>query len=292
LKQLGLAYHNHESGYGGFPPSAVQPDPANFAGTFMFAQQSRGWGVPILPFIEQDNLFRQYNLQTFFYNSSAGVLNQQVSNTPIKTMQCPSAPQNPRLYTAFSSFAGFTGLPSTWTASAADYGPVGNVSTGFQSAAGISPTNPTAYVGALQLNRNTPMAAYTDGTSNTILLAEFAARPQIYRNGRIASSNLPGGKLSNDLGTPSDPWRDVWGGGWADASAGNFTLIGSDTTGLIPGGNCAINCSNEYGFYSFHTGAMNAVFVDGSVRSVRSTSSPFQIVAAISRNGGEVSSLD
>ncbi len=263
----------------------------NFAATAMFAQQSRGWGIPLLPNIEQDNLYRQYNLQLYFYEASVS-LNQQVSNTPLKTMQCPSAPLNPRLYTAFSSFAGFTGLPSTWTASAADYGPVNNVGAAFQAAAGISPTNPTAYAGALQLNRDTKMASYTDGTSNTILLGEFAGRPQIYRAGRLATTNLPSGKLSNDLGTAADPWRDVWGGGWADASAANYNLVGSDNTGLVPGGACAINCSNEYGFYAFHTGGMNAVFVDGSVRFLRNSLSPFQIVAAISRSGGEVSNLE
>src|SRR5262245_27442101 len=291
LKQLGLAYHNYESTHKGFPPYAVQPDPANFAGTIQFAQQTRGWGVPLLPYLEQDNLYNQYNLLSFFYNSAGGSLNQHVSNTHLKVMQCPSA-TNPRLYTAFSSFAGFVGLPSTWTASAADYCPASNVGAAFQSTAGISPTNSTRYRGALLLNVINPITAITDGTSGTILLAEAAGRPQVWRNGQLATTNLPGGKTTNDLGTTAAPWRDVWGGGWADASSGGYRLSGSDQTGMVAGGACAINCSNDLGFYSFHSGGANFLFCDGSVRYVRQSITPFQVVAAISRMGGEVANTD
>jgi prepilin-type N-terminal cleavage/methylation domain-containing protein/prepilin-type processing-associated H-X9-DG protein len=291
LKQLGLAYHNYEGANGGFAPYALQPDPANFAGTIGFAQTTRGWGVPLLSYIEQTALASQYNLSTYFYNTS--VPNQQVSNTNLKVMQCPSTPNSNRVYTAGSSFAAFVGLPSTWTASAADYCPAANVGTAFQSTAGISPTSGTQFAGALLLNKNNPVLAITDGTSNTILLGEAAGRPQLWRNGQLAVSGLPGsnGKTTNDLGQ-STPWMDVWGGGWADASAGGFTLSGSDSTGTVPGGSCAINCSNDLGFYSFHTGGANFVFADGSVRFVRASITPLQMVAAISRTGGEVAPLN
>jgi prepilin-type N-terminal cleavage/methylation domain-containing protein/prepilin-type processing-associated H-X9-DG protein len=293
LKQIGLAYHNYAGTNGGFAPYALQPDPANFAGTIAFAQTTRGWGLPLLTYLEQGPLAQQYNLQTFFYDSSNGSLNQQVSNTHLKVMQCPSTPNQNRLYTASSSFAMFVGLPSTWTASAADYCPAANVGTAFQSTAGISPTSTTQYRGALQLNVNTSVLALTDGTSNTILIAEAAGRPQLWRNGQLATSGLPGsnGKTTNDLGSPI-PWADVWGGGWADASAGGFTLSGSDATGTVPGGSCAINCSNDLGFYSFHPGGANFLLADGSVRFVQQSVTPLAMVAAVSRAGGETVSLD
>src|SRR5262245_31278568 len=157
LKQIGLAYHNYENANNGFAPYALQPDPANFAGTISFAMQTRGWGVPLLSYLEQAPLASQYNLQTFFYNSAGGSLNQLVSNTHLKVMQCPSTPNSNRLYTAMSSFAPFVGLPSTWTASAADYCPSSNVGTAFQSTAGITPTSSTQYRGALVLNKNNPV---------------------------------------------------------------------------------------------------------------------------------------
>ena len=283
LKQLGLAYHNYESTNGGLAPYALQPDPANFAGTIQFAQTTRGWGVPILDYFEQGALYKQYTLTTYFYNSTAPILNQQVSNTHLKVMQCPSTANRDRLYTAGSSFAGAIGLPSTWTASAADYCPSANVGTAFQGTAGITPTSATTYRGALLLNKNNPLVAISDGTSNTILLAEAAGRPQLWQAGRMTNGNI---------GSASAPLMDVWGGGWADASAGGYSLSGSDATGVTAGGACAINCSNDLGFYSFHSGGANFVLCDGSVRFVRNTITPLQMVAAISRAGGEVVSLD
>jgi len=292
LKQIGLAYHNYENANNGFAPYALQPDPANLAGTITFAMQTRGWGVPLLAYLEQGPLSQQYNLLTYFYNSTGGSLNQQVSNTHLKVMQCPSTPNQNRLYTARSSFAAFVGLPDTWTASAADYCPSSNVNAAFQSTAGINPTSTTLYRGALLLNRNNPVTALTDGTSNTILIAEAAGRPQVWRNGQLASTNLGGGKTTNDLGTTASPWTDVWGGGWADASAGGYSLSGSDSTGTVAGGSCSINCSNDLGFYSFHSGGANFLFADGSVRFIRQSVAPLAMVAAISRAGGETVSLD
>ncbi len=289
LKQIGLAYHNFESANGGFAPYAVQPDPANIPGTINFAMQTRGWGIPLLPYLEQNALADRYNLQSFFYDTNN--LNQEVSNTHLRILQCPSAATQDRLYTAQSSFAGLIGLPTTWTASAADYCPVANVNASFQTAAGISPTSPTRYQGALQVNVLTKINAMSDGSSNTILMGEAAGRPQVWRNGRLATTDLPGGKAANDLGE-SSPWVDVWGGGWADASAGGFILSGSDGTGILPGGSCAINCSNDLGFYAFHTGGANFVFGDGSVRFVRAAISPLAMIAAISRAGGEVVPID
>ena len=300
LKQLGLAYHNFESAYGGLAPYAIQPDPLNFVATIALARTSRGWGVPLLSYFEQGPLDAQYNKATYYYDTmpTAGPNNQAVSNTHLKVMQCPSAPNNPRLYTAKSSFAAFVGLPPTWTASAADYCPSSDIGAAFLTTAGFkvpdgqTGPNTANFRGALKLNVTTPLLSIGDGTSNTILLAEAAGRPQIWRNGQLATTNLGGSKMANDLGTASDPWTDVWGGGWADAAAGGYRLSGSDQTGTVAGGSCSINCSNDLGFYAFHTGGGNFVFCDGSVRFLRSSITPANMVAAISRNGGEVLTLD
>jgi prepilin-type N-terminal cleavage/methylation domain-containing protein len=50
LKQIGLAMHNYENTYGGLPPRRITT-----------AGKNRGWGTAILAYIEQDNLFKQYN---------------------------------------------------------------------------------------------------------------------------------------------------------------------------------------------------------------------------------------
>src|SRR5476651_974066 len=52
LKQLGLGMHNHESTFGFFP-SSVRPLTTRVS-----------WTVPLLPYLEQDNLRRNYDLTT------------------------------------------------------------------------------------------------------------------------------------------------------------------------------------------------------------------------------------
>src|SRR5947207_6984088 len=84
LKQLGLALHNHESSYGYFP-SSIRP-----AGNTNLPRES--WLIPTLAYIEQDNLRRNYDV-----NSSWGsVTNLPTTSQKIKILQCPSAPDADR----------------------------------------------------------------------------------------------------------------------------------------------------------------------------------------------------
>src|SRR5262245_13015349 len=50
LKQIGLAIHNYHSTYSYFPPSAIRDDWAT-------------WAVFLLPYLEQDNIYKLWNLQ-------------------------------------------------------------------------------------------------------------------------------------------------------------------------------------------------------------------------------------
>jgi prepilin-type N-terminal cleavage/methylation domain-containing protein/prepilin-type processing-associated H-X9-DG protein len=293
MKQIGLAYHNYESAFNGFPPYAIQPNPTDPT-TFALAFKTQGWGTPLLPNLEQGPLYQQYNINSFFNDptpTTNGSSNNQVSNTPLAVFQCPSTPTQNRIYTAGSSFAALFGLPSTWTAAPADYCPVINVKQALQTTAGISPTSGVSYAGVLQLNIITKILSVTDGTSNTILIAEAAGRPQVWKAGKLATPPDLGApaKTNNDLGTTADPWKDRYGGGWADASAGGYTLSGSagDGSYASAGGPCTINCNNDLGFYSFHTGGANFLFADGSVHFIASTIPPAAMVALISKAGNE-----
>src|SRR5438132_327541 len=70
LKQIGLALHHHENAQGYFPPAYVTENPrAN--GTVYgvgYGDDNRNgptgfaWGVFLLPYLEQDNLYRQFAL--------------------------------------------------------------------------------------------------------------------------------------------------------------------------------------------------------------------------------------
>jgi prepilin-type N-terminal cleavage/methylation domain-containing protein/prepilin-type processing-associated H-X9-DG protein len=292
LKQLGLAAMNYEGAYQGLPPSCVRPTTAAEFMTLSFKTQ--GWGTPLLSYLEQTALDQQYDKTKAFSNPdpAAGPNNQQVSNAHLKVMQCPSTPTQNRLYWASSTFAPpLPGVPNQWSASAADYSPVANVGTGLQTLAGITPTSNTAYKGALEINKNTPILSLTDGTSNTILLGELAGRPQVWRAGVLVEPNM---------GTQAAPIPNIYGGGWADPSAGGWTLPGSDATGTRAG-SCVINCVNDsrdpafnyfITFYAFHTGGANFAFADGSVRFLRASITPLNMIGLVSKAAGDLPTVD
>src|SRR3954468_19249039 len=64
LKQMGLAWHNHHDTHGYFPTSGgaccagAGNRPLINGGPVVGISQNWGWGYQILPYIEQDNLWR------------------------------------------------------------------------------------------------------------------------------------------------------------------------------------------------------------------------------------------
>src|SRR5262249_19156637 len=70
LKQIGLALHNHESTYGYFPTAGGQSQalgtPASQAGF-----ETAGWAYQILPYIEQDPLYKSAQPPNSIWWSSA-----------------------------------------------------------------------------------------------------------------------------------------------------------------------------------------------------------------------------
>jgi prepilin-type processing-associated H-X9-DG protein len=127
-------------------------------------------------------------------------------------------------------------------------------------------------MGALTMDKGTKLDDISDGTSNTILYAEIAARPTRYINGKREGSQ------TNNSG----------GGGWGDSTSGGFVLQGSFSDGVTPYGPCVINCSNDLGLNSFHTGGVQAVFVDGSVHFISSQINTANLIFLITKAGSEV----
>src|SRR5678815_5150740 len=54
LKQIGLALHNHHDAMGTLPPGGMQ---TGRNGAVCYSN----WAIEILPFVEQDALYRRYN---------------------------------------------------------------------------------------------------------------------------------------------------------------------------------------------------------------------------------------
>jgi prepilin-type N-terminal cleavage/methylation domain-containing protein len=247
LKQIALALHNHHDAHKALPPATITTPTLH------------GWGPSILPYIEQDPLDRGYNRQAHWYAS----VNQSVVTTPLAVMRCPSTPGGPRLE------MGNVG-PVSWSASVSDYGVFRSVHSLLADEGYVAPVD--SLLGVMIYNRTSRLTAVTDGTSNTLLVAEIAGRPERWEMGRrVAGEKSPGA-------------------GWAD-SLNSTMLSGYDPdTGFFLG-ECAVNCSNNGAAYSFHTGGANVALADGTVRFLRQDIGIRTMAALVTRAGGEAVSL-
>jgi prepilin-type N-terminal cleavage/methylation domain-containing protein/prepilin-type processing-associated H-X9-DG protein len=262
LKQIGLGIHNYESTYGklpnGFNNSGGIPPRHNL---FTF----------ILPYIEQDNLYKQVDLT--HVRGSYLTANNPVYRTPVSIYLCPSNPI-PVLIDYRVTYTSQNPTPPTDPKMArGDYAVVQGASgTNVTAAIGTLPIA-TGNTGIFKLNTSTRIGDATDGLSNTLLIAEDAGRPFKYG---------PGGK---NLGMAGDP--DDVGGGWGDYWS-YLSVNGADQNGNQGAGPCAINCTSDNEIYAFHVGGANTLMGDGSVRMIKSSVNLAMLAALISCQGGEV----
>jgi prepilin-type N-terminal cleavage/methylation domain-containing protein/prepilin-type processing-associated H-X9-DG protein len=255
LKQIGLGVHNYEGNFGGFPFSRTT---GMVAGAPYFPYV-HSWSVALLPYIEQTNSFNLYNYKANWDNPT----NYTAIRTYLKLFNCPSTPNQPRADTTIAA-----------QPSGGDYHAVNAIKDfvgincfGYTKAS-ITGADDARLVGAMRRDFNTPIVAILDGTSNTILVAEDAGRPQFYNAKRQVYD--PVGKE----------------GGWADPN-GAFSIDGANPDGSIKGP-CALNCSNNSEMYSFHTNGANAVFADGSVHFLHDNMNLCVLAALATRAAGEV----
>jgi len=279
-RQIGLACMNFENAYGAFPPARI----SNAAGRGLYGNSNRSVLVFLLPYIEQEALHRQYENAFRAFPTATGAARRNwnhadmrtIYQTPIKTFQCPSAP-NPRKDNSPASYAA---IDSYVDAATSDYQVMNNVEITGTCAytMGIIPFTITDGTrgGLLTNNEPTRIAACLDGTSNTLLLVEDAGRPSVFAKGRAVT------------GTPT-PWTS--GAGWAD-NEGQFSFHGFSADGLTQGGPCAVNCSNRNEVYSFHPGGANVMMGDGSVRFLKESTTAAVMAALVTRANGETPTVD
>ena len=84
LKQIGLACHNHESALGYFPTAGAQSAANGMSGVGF---ETIGWCYQILPYIEQDNLYKIGQASGVNWNATIG---KAMTDVPVKTYNCPS----------------------------------------------------------------------------------------------------------------------------------------------------------------------------------------------------------
>jgi prepilin-type N-terminal cleavage/methylation domain-containing protein/prepilin-type processing-associated H-X9-DG protein len=317
LKQLGLALHNYESTNRRFPAAwklLAQPDPGvpqnytlpsptttatpnpSIVGASVF--------VLILPYLEQDNVYRQIDTTKSFFNPANMPPNNAAYSTPIKTFLCPSAPRDitvdysAELAQSFNNFGVILKYPAGLIFGRTDYAPDAGMSAdipGINISAGASiivqpPARPVRFGDII------------DGTSNTIMVIEDAGRPAWYGSQGLVQPNGFTPVLGAYTGSDNGP-TPQGGGAWADP-LNYIATNGSDPSGsgIAAGGNfdgipaapwsCASGCSNDSEIFAFHPGGSNMLFGDGSVRFVINGLTMNQMQALLSRAGGEVIAFD
>ncbi|WP_428305531.1 DUF1559 domain-containing protein [Lacipirellula sp.] len=284
MKQLGLAVLNYADAKKTLPVSARQVGATTGP---RIAALTR-----LLPYLEQPAMLQRFDLTQ---NWSAAI-NLPVVSTPLSVLSCGSDPE---------AFERLDGVPenSPWsptTSANTDYSATVWVDRRLGPDGGLTlidvtgtVTNEGNYPGMLEYNNTAvKLKDVVDGTSNTIMWAESAGRPFIYRRGI---------QFTGDLTTAR-----VNGSGWA-RPASELTIDGATADGTTHLGTCAVNCANgfdgatefpyntgyyiTYGtseVYSFHPGIANHTFGDGSVRSINENVDIRDYAKLVTRAGEEV----
>jgi prepilin-type N-terminal cleavage/methylation domain-containing protein/prepilin-type processing-associated H-X9-DG protein len=277
LKQTALAIHNYHDTYGKLPPwgfdFATPPTPNPFG------PQTEGCGILALiaPFIEQGNLLNILNVNHSVadpvnlpppYGTSPG------GGTKISVYACPSAPSR---YADYAPYFESLGLPNLgpMNLGITDYNPIRGLDPSFVSACAPTETVSTDSGAFGVKGQQVKIVEITDGTSNTILIAETAGRQQVYFQGQMILPNTPG----------TSGWQ--LNAAWADYNTA-YNLIGYGTTPVPKSGCSAVNAANYESMYSMHPGGVNVARADGSVAFLQSNTAATTIAAMVTRAGGEV----
>ncbi|HEY1380637.1 MAG TPA: DUF1559 domain-containing protein [Gemmataceae bacterium] len=290
LHQIGLAVQHYEVANGYLPSS----------GSWSTYLSPPGWpGEPysaharILPYIEQASLYQKVNL------NAASTSQPFVTSQRIEIFVCPSDP-NVRLSPGLKPNPPFAfntppAYPTTYGAAIGDWFSE-NIKTG-QFGNG-------AFPGASWPNqKGVRMLEITDGTSTTVGFAELKAMSafldKVDPNLPATLPNTPADLLALG-GTLLTGIHSSWAEGFHEFAALTFAFppnsqmlyynSADQTTYDLDWGGTNSRTLAVYGAItarSYHTGGVNALFMDGSVRFVADSVSQATWRALGTRNGGE-----
>jgi prepilin-type N-terminal cleavage/methylation domain-containing protein/prepilin-type processing-associated H-X9-DG protein len=271
LKQMGLATHGYHDTHQYFPASGwTRVGPGNPSGKW------HSWRTVILPYVEQDNLRRVFDLTLHWWEGP----NLLAAVTPIKIYECPSTGTRAPITSAVAKPSPAPGRPALTFAqplAPTDYEAIQGIQHGSINPHLPTPIyNATNRFGVMHRDSQNTMLSISDGTSNTIMVVEAAARPLVYR-GRTARPDI-----ANDQGI-----------GWVD-NEGPFSFDGAradgGAEGCGPAGCCTavMNAKNDNEPYSFHTNGGNFLFADGHVQFINQSVPLPTFAALLTRAAGEV----
>lgn len=288
LKQIGLALHNHHSTYEFFPTVGSYPilnPPAPI-------RKSSGWSVQalLLPYIEQENLQRLIDFSQPY--SVQGNVTKQRVNTYICPSEVKAVLREGTTPTSVSHFPlNYAANMGSWL--------IFDPSPGNYSGVGGD--------GAFAVGQNVRINQISDGTSQTLGFSEVKAyTPHLRGTGNPSALNSP---------MPTSPAQVVGYGGTFKGETGHTEWVDSKihetgfTANFIPNTKIIYNSAGvDYDIdfvsitegnatntptfavippRSYHSGIVNAVFMDGSVKSIPNSIDPVVWRAMGTRAGGE-----
>ena len=320
LKQIGLAVHNYESSNGQLP----HPGQCDSTGSASTTYMTQSTPTLLLPYIEQDNVFKMmdqnlsyaqmaaagYNVSQLHPKARGAIYNDPnfpntvaAAKTQIKTYVCPSTPVAP----GSRSPDGY----GVWDYMFVAVSDIEDGSAGAETPVGTRPNSTARRIamtvqGMCSCDGRT-IVGVTDGSSNTILCIEDAGRahPSAGTFASLSSRPSPNGE--------GPAWSGGSSGGrrmyaWADPDAGTNGLSGpSNSLGsrvarvnnnASPIGGppecrwSANNCGPNDEPFSFHSGGVNCVMGDGSVRFIRDSVDALTLKYLAGATDGQIVKLD
>jgi len=264
LKQIGLALHNYHDSMGSFPSGHVE----------LNDQYYTSWAIELLPFIEQDNLYRQYNKN--LTNQDPG--NATVCNTVVRTYMCPSDVR---------SALGQSYAPETIAPNGAGNTKIKYLASSYKCMTGIGDTNTTNTYGGYWNEVQTALSAHPNGRGAFHGDGESGLTPETF------ASIIDGTSNTLVVGERHTKTHFTRGPFWADS----FNLYSKGASWpysitMIPDYDACASQVNanfcKYGWGSLHTGGINFLFADGHVRVISANIDMNTFMALSTIAGGEV----
>ncbi len=314
LKQIGLAIHNYISSNDTIPPAGswsgsssskattgYNPTPgggplANAGGTLNASMKVR-----LLAFMEQQAMSNAYNFSGPDFNTNSGKTtqaNNTILFTKMNAFLCPSDPNPGDVGTNWKGLtAGCSNYPN-------NMGMEPNYSGG-------SLNGPSWYLGADPfVGTRLSLASVLDGTSNTVAFSEWVkgtsgAKQQglgaVWDSSPMAmgANAMNQTDVQNCLTKATTITWDDKGQFWScqdTARGGGYWHImppNRKACNAQPSGNVSYNdMGSLIGPSSYHSGGVNMLFLDGSVKFVKDSVSPQAYYGIATISSGEVVSGD
>jgi prepilin-type N-terminal cleavage/methylation domain-containing protein/prepilin-type processing-associated H-X9-DG protein len=312
LHQIALGLHNYHDTNNQFPPASQIPWWIGVQDQDDFLDYTKpfgpNWAVLLLPYVEQDNLYRQSNAVGYpgvaitqgVAPTNANQAWRAIANVEVKVYQCPSDGWNKQHFST-AAVPGGSGGGSDWargnygvTAGWEDYDHVANGGDKTTTKTGVM----KGFVSSPMMSANygTNMAGVLDGLSNTIMVAELRAGKKPIDPRGVWALGFPSSSIVNAGRAAYNPTpNNMLGDSGSDGDEiQNGAAIWTSTIGSVDG----MGCLNDGTLMtsgmsrSLHTGGVNVAMGDGSVRFVKSSIDEQTWCFLISKADGQVITND